>query len=472
MAKDSSAERLREALAAEVVAGAPAGDRLPSTREIARRWRVSPVTVQRAIAQLVAEGRVETRPGSGNFVRQARPAAPVDLGWQTTALGPGRGDTSAYGWTLRPTPEDGVNLHGSYPAEELLPARAVRSALARAARSAAAVERPPPAGIPELREWFARELADATPAGIAAPTGTDTVVVSGGQSALASVFRALAAPGDAVVMESPTYWGAIAAARHAGLRIVPLARSGNAVTPAALDEALASSRARLFSAQPHIANPSGETWTHAEGDALLDVVRAHGAFMVEDDWGHDLAFDGPTVPVATRDRDGHVVHIRSLTKSVSPALRVAGVTARGPARARIAADRTIDELYVSAVLQRAALDVLSAPGRAAHLRGTREALRARRDALAGHIRNLLPDGVLGPLPAGGLNLWLRFQVASARDLAELCARRGVGVSPGDEWFPAEPPAAFLRLNYSGPDAARFEEAVRAIAAAVEEAARG
>jgi DNA-binding transcriptional MocR family regulator len=67
---------------------------------------------------------------------------------------------------------------------------------------------------------------------------------------------------------------------------------------------------------------------------------------------------------------------------------------------------------------------------------------------------------------------LRFQVASARDLAELCARRGVGVSPGDEWFPAEPPAAFLRLNYSGPDAARFEEAVRAIAAAVEEAARG
>lgn len=67
---------------------------------------------------------------------------------------------------------------------------------------------------------------------------------------------------------------------------------------------------------------------------------------------------------------------------------------------------------------------------------------------------------------------MRLWVASARDLAELCARRGVGVSPGDEWFPAEPPAAFLRLNYSGPDASRFEEAVRAIAAAVEESAPG
>ena len=116
--------------------------------------------------------------------------------------------------------------------------------------------------------------------------------------------------------------------------------------------------------------------------------------------------------------------------------------------------------------------MLTAPGRAAHLRGTREALRARRDALVGHIRRHLPEDALGPLPAGGLNLWLRLRVASARDVAELCARRGVGVSPGDEWFPAEPPAAFLRLNYSGPDASRFEEAVRAIAAAVEEAAPG
>ncbi|HTI32638.1 MAG TPA: GntR family transcriptional regulator, partial [Miltoncostaea sp.] len=131
MSNDSSSARLREVLADEVLAGLPDGGRLPSTREIARRWGVGPVTVQRAIAQLVAEGLVETRPGAGNFVRHARPAAPVDRGWQTTALGPARVDTSAYGWTLRPTPEDGVNLHGSYPAEDLLPARAVRSALAR-----------------------------------------------------------------------------------------------------------------------------------------------------------------------------------------------------------------------------------------------------------------------------------------------------------------------------------------------------
>jgi DNA-binding transcriptional MocR family regulator len=177
--------------------------------------------------------------------------------------------------------------------------------------------------------------------------------------------------------------------------------------------------------------------------------------------------------VATRDTGGHVVYIRSLTKSVSPAIRVAGVVARGPARARIATDRTIDELYVSPVLQRAALDILTAPGRATHLRGTREALRARRDALVGHIRRLLPAGALARVPAGGLNLWIALPVAlSAREVADLCARRGLLVSPGDEWFPAEPPGPFLRLNYSGPDEPRFEEATRILAGAIEELAGG
>lgn len=76
--------------------------RIPAQRpSVSPRPRRRPSA--RAIARLVAEGLVETRPGAGNFVRHARPAAPVDLGWQTAALGPARADTSAYGWTLRPT---------------------------------------------------------------------------------------------------------------------------------------------------------------------------------------------------------------------------------------------------------------------------------------------------------------------------------------------------------------------------------
>ena len=468
MSDDSSSGRIAEALR-ELIASMPGGARMPPTREIVARWSASPVTVQRAVRRLVAEGLIETRPGAGNFVRHAPPAPRVDYSWQTTALGPARSDPGAIGSTMRSAPEDAIALNGSYPCAELLPARAVRTALARAARSAAAIDRPPGAGLPELRDWFARDLGRATPPGGSAPIGADVTIAPGGQSAIASIFRALAGPGEAVVMESPTFWGAIAAARLAGLRIVPVARQDGAVPPAVLDEALATSRARLFYAQPHLVNPSGETWTAAQAEATLEVARTHGGFVIEDDWGRDFAGDDAPPPVAARDADGHVIHIRSLTKSVSPAIRVAGVVARGPAQARIQTDRTIDELYVSGVLQAAALEVLTAPGRDAHLRATREALRARRDALAGHIGRLLPEGTLTRLPRGGLNLWLRLPEGTTAPLvAERCARAGLVVSPGDEWFPAEPAGAFLRLNYAGPHAARFEEAVGILGDAIRE----
>lgn len=443
------------------------GGRLPSTRRIAAEWGASPVTVQRAVRMLVAEGLVETRPGAGNFIRHARPAARADYGWQTTALGPVRIDRGAVGSTLQMTPDDALSLRESYPSDDLLPVRAVRAALRRAAGTRAAVDRPPPAGLPALRAWFARELAAVTPHGGDAPTAADVLVVPGGQSALSSTFRALAAPAEAVVMEAPTFWGAIAAARLAELRIVPVAREGDAVAPAALDEALTASRAKLFYGQPRFANPSGEAWTPARAAAIMEVLAAHGAFLVEDDWAHDFSLDGPTAPVAARDLDGRVIHVRSITKGVSPALRVAAVIARGPARARIQADRTINDLYVSGVLQAAALEVLSAPGRPAHLRAVHAQLRARRDELARLVRRHLPDGALPRVPTGGLNLWVRLpEDASAVEVAERCALAGLLVSPGDEWFPSEPTGPFLRLNYAGPSPARFEEAVRILASVI------
>ena len=132
MSEDSSPERLATHLRG-LARDLPAGGRLPSTRTIAARWGASPVTVQRAVRILVAEGLVETRPGAGNFIRHARPAARADYGWQTTALGPARIDRGAIGSTLRQSPDDVISLRESYPSDDLLPVRAVRAALTRAA---------------------------------------------------------------------------------------------------------------------------------------------------------------------------------------------------------------------------------------------------------------------------------------------------------------------------------------------------
>jgi DNA-binding transcriptional MocR family regulator len=457
---DSSSSRIVEDLRNWIGTAAP-GARLPSTRALVARYQASPVTVQLALRTLIGQGLVESRPGAGTFVRAVRAARPADYGWQTAALGSPRTRLTSVSTTLRDHPHDVIALHSGYPDRELLPERLVRSALARAARSGAVVARPPVAGLPELQSWFARELGEVTPAGVTPPRPSDVIVLPGSQSGLSSMFRALAGAGQPVLLESPTYWGAILAARQAGVRVVPVPSGPAGPDPDELARAFAESSARVFYAQPNYANPTGAQWPAARHDQVLDVVRAHGAFLIEDDWAHDFAITGTATPVAARDDRGHVVYLRSLTKTASPAIRVAAAIARGPARDRILADRTAESMYVSGLLQAAALDIVTQPGWQTHLRGLRHQLGARRDLLVSAVRDHVPQADLEHVPAGGLNLWLRLP--DGTDLPRLlsdCERAGLIIAVGDEWFPAEPTGPFVRLNYAGPNPAAFPEAAR------------
>jgi DNA-binding transcriptional MocR family regulator len=449
------------------IATAPAGARLPTTRSLVAEHRASPVTVQRALRELISKGLVESRPGVGTFVRSVRTPRPSDYGWQTAALGSPQSRIRV-STAMRSVPNDVIALHAGYPDRELLPERLVRSALTRAARGDTAVARPPAAGLPELQSWFARELGESSAAGVAPPTPADVVVLPGSQSGLSAVFRALVAGGRPLLMESPTYWGAINAAAQAGVPVVPVPTGPDGPDPADLDRAFAETGARLFYAQPTYANPTGAQWSAGRADQVLDVVRAHGAFLVEDDWAHDFGITTAPRPVAAQDDAGHVVYLRSLTKSVSPALRIAAVIARGPARERILADRSAESMYVSGLLQAAALDVVTQPAWQTHLRGVREQLRARRDLLVDSLRLHAPRAHVDAVPPGGLNLWARVPDGTDLDaLAQVCERAGVLIAPGDEWFPAEPAGAFLRLNYSGPNPSAFADGARILGEALD-----
>ncbi len=451
----SSSSRLVQALRDWINTAAPDA-RLPSTRELVGQFQVSPVTVQQALRTLAAQGLVESRPGVGTFVRAVRTPRSADYGWQTAALRSSSAAARAVSTALRSAPNDVIALHSGYPDRELLPERLVRSALARAARADAAVSRPPAAGLPELQSWFARELGAVTPAGVGAPVPSDVIVLPGSQSGLSSVFRALAGAGRPILMESPTYWGAIRAAQQAGVRVMPVASGPLGPDVEDLARAFTETSARLFYAQPNFANPTGAQWPAALHRRILDVVREHGAFLVEDDWAHDLGISGTPTPVAARDDGGHVVYLRSLTKSVSPAIRVAAVVARGPARERILADRAAESMYVSGLLQAAALDVVTQPAWQAHLRGLRRQLAYRRDLLLAALREHAPQATVDHVPAGGLNLWARLPDGTdLQRLADDCERAGLIIASGTEWFPAEPTGPFVRLNYAGPDPGAF-----------------
>jgi DNA-binding transcriptional MocR family regulator len=196
---------------------------------------------------------------------------------------------------------------------------------------------------------------------------------------------------------------------------------------------------------------------------VLALAEKRGAFVIEDEWVRDLWLDGvpPPASLVARDRHGHVVYIRSLTKTAAAGLRIAGMSARGPVAERLRRARLLDDFFVSGVLQHAAVEVLTGPGWPRHLRRLRAALRSRRDVLIAALARELPDWEVFQRPAGGLSLWVRLpEGTDEARLVERAAAAGVLVMPGTPWFPAESPGPHLRLSFAGADEERLAEAVR------------
>lgn len=454
MANDNTLDCITQELR-EVAESLAPESRLPSVRELMSRHRAGPSTVQRAVSQLVAEGLVETRPGRGNFVAQrTSSAAPADLGWQTVVLGGRMVSTDGLDELLEvPRPEI-IPLTAGYLPEDLQPLPQLAAAAARAARRPGVWGRAPSEGLEGLRVWLAHH-------GGAGLRAQDILVTSGGQAALSTAFQALAAPGSPVLVESPTYIGALAAIRAAGLRPVPVPTDRQGVRPDLLEEALSSSGARVFYCQPTYANPHGAMLASDRRDAVLRIVNDAGAFLIEDDPARDLFLEKePPPPLASQDTEGHVVYVRSLTKFVVPGLRVGALCARGAAGARLKAARIVNDFFVAGILQETALEFLTSPAWRRHMRIVRKILRIRRDALVEVVRRDLPQASLSLVPGGGLHLWLKLpdEVDDAL-LAEELRREGVLVSAGRHWFPAEPPGSFLRISYAGAEIDVLSEGV-------------
>lgn len=458
-----SADRVAVALR-DLARQLPENARLPSVRQLMREHGASPVTVQRAIAQLSAEGLVVARPGNGTFVAPApvsRAGAQPDLGWQEVALGgPGAGGdmTSGLMELLTIPPEDALSLSSGYLDPDLQPTAALAACLARAGRRPGAWGRSPVEGLDTLRGWFAGEAGARFGA-------HDIVICPGGQAALVTAMRALAGAAGIALVESPTYRGALAAAGAAGLQALPVPSDRDGIRPDHLAQALHRTGAGVVYLQPLHANPHGVSLAAERREELLDIAARAGAFLIEDDWARGLTFDGIAAPpLAADDVDGHIVYVRSLSKSASPGMRVAAVAARGPAGARLRAARVVEDLFVSAPLQHAALDLVSSPGWKRHLKALRAGLRERRNVMVAAVQQHLGPDALDHVPGGGLHLWVRLPDGTDEQaVVAAAAREGVVVSGGRPSFAAEPVGPHLRLTFGGAAPERLAEGVRRLA---------
>jgi DNA-binding transcriptional MocR family regulator len=447
--------RIADALRAKLDKLEP-GARLPSVRALTERHTASPVTVQRALAQLAREGRLVTRPGDGTFAAESSERAkPVDVSFQALALGDSSMPIDLANSPFAAASPSLIPLGTGYMDLASQPLALLRQASLRASKREHVWSRLPSEGLEPLRSWFAREI------GVSA---RQLLIVPGGQAALSVVIRALVAPGGPMLFESPTYFGALAIARAAGIRPIPVPSDAEGIVPAALEAAIARTGARVVYVQPTYANPTGSSMSGERRRALIELAQRASVFLIEDDYARDLTIDGQAPPPLVRSCPSHVVYVRSLTKTAAPGMRIAVVAALGPAFERLRTARAVDDWFVSGMLQETALELVGTPGWSRHIAQLRATLRIRRDAALEALRAELPALAPEHTPRGGFNLWL--PLPSGLDdvaVAKRAELEGVHINAGRLFYPAEAVGPHLRLSYAAAEPRELREGVRRLA---------
>jgi GntR family transcriptional regulator/MocR family aminotransferase len=429
-----AALRICDELKGQIEAGTLApGGLLPSTRALAGELGVSRTTVTEAYEQLLAEGFIETRPGAA--ARVSSSLGPSALPRVRRAREPSRVRLSAYGRRVRefpPPPLAGGRLladfrYGDMSAEDF-PAFAWRRALnAVIARRPQRLRYGDAAGAPELRAalqaylWRARHLRCDM---------EQIIVVNGSQQGLDLCARVLLDDGDRFVIEDPCY----AIARHIFLSVgaVPL-------SIAADDEGLQTARldtivdARVCYVTPSHQFPLGGVLSAGRRQQLLAWARRTGACIIEDDYDSEYRFDiGPIRPLQTMGEDANVIYLGTVSKTLSPALRL-GYLVVPPAMIDVftAAKRLADR-HTPTLDQQALAELMSSGAYERHVRRARRRNAQRRAALLDAISVHLGDAATIVGSDAGLHVvvWLNAIARNKEDaLITRAQGAGLGIYP-------------------------------------------
>lgn len=456
------------------------GERLPSVRRLARDLDVSLITVVQAYQVLAADGLVQATVGRGTFAGgpQVPPAAPAvsretlhaleGTEWQSSVPVHLRAPrVTAMEALLRPTVRSNViPLAGGIPDPTLFPVRA----LGRLWHRALAIEDPKflqygsPQGDPSLRGWIAGHCGSV---GIAARPD-DVLITSGSQQAIDLIARTFVAPGDHVLVESPTFPTAldVLEGRGANLIGVPVDADGMRIDVAA---ALAERyRPRLIYTIPTAQNPTGAAMSDDRRRRLAALARQHNLVVLEDDICSEFSYDGEA-PLAVKayDSGGHIILVRSFSKTVIPGLRLGCVVAHGPLMARLIEAKLVMDRFTSPLIQRTLWRYLSSRQYARDLRLAKETYRRRRDTVLRVLEASMPAGVVWTRPAAGFNLWLTLPPEiPAREAFNEALKDGVACGLGDLFLPHTPPPSGLRLSFADKPEEVLAEGVRRLSTAL------
>jgi DNA-binding transcriptional MocR family regulator len=424
------------------------GDRLPSVRELSRQRRVSLSTVMEAYRLLEDRGVAEVRPQSGHYVRvgSVRPGEEPDV-FEPSVV-PTEVTIGDVALRVMSSLRDAslVPLGAAVPHPDLIPLQALNRALVRVTRregaASCAYEVPP--GSEALRIQIARGLLSHG----CTVSPNQVVITTGCQEAIMLSLRAVCRPGDAVAIESPTYFNFLQAIHMLGLRAVEIPTHPlTGMQLEALRAAIEEQPVRACLLTCNFSNPLGSCMPEEKKRALVEMLAERDIPLIEDDLYGDLAFSGPR-PWAARayDRTGSVLLCSSYSKTIAPGYRVGWVVA-GRYQREIERQKIVENIASATLPQLTIAEFLATGGYDRHLRRIRRAYARQTTLLAQAVDRYFPPGTRMTRPAGGFVLWVQCpEYVDALQLYAQALEAGISIAPGPI-FSAHPAySRCIRLN--------------------------
>ncbi|PKO40414.1 MAG: 2-aminoadipate aminotransferase [Betaproteobacteria bacterium HGW-Betaproteobacteria-3] len=374
---------------------------------------------------------------------------------------------------LKITEQPGViSLAGGLPSPRTFPVEAMLAATQRVLTQDghAALQYAASEGHGPLRDWVAAELARQ-----GLKVGADQVLITtGSQQGLDLVAKILIDAGSRILVETPTYLGALQAFAPMEPEVVSVACDTEGVDLEALGQAQGGrNKARFLYVLPNFQNPTGRTMTEARRAALSRTAANLGLPLVEDNPYGDLWFDAPPpASLASRNPDG-CIYLGSFSKILAPGLRLGYLVAPRALYPKLLQAKQAADLHTPIFNQRIVAEVLKDGFIDRHVPTIRALYKTQRDAMLAALRNEMADlDVQWNTPDGGMFLWARLpEGLSAVELLPRAVRHGVAFVPGAAFYADGADPRTLRLSFVTASVEQIHTGIAALAAAVREAAQ-
>ncbi|MBB3176106.1 PLP-dependent aminotransferase family protein [Variovorax sp. Sphag1AA] len=307
------------------------------------------------------------------------------------------------------------------------------------------------------------------------PTGL--IVTTGSQQALDLIGKTLISPGDKVIVEGPTFLATIQCFRLYGAQLISAPVDANGVKTDELEALIAEHKPKFVYLIPTFGNPSGAMLSLERRKKVLEMAVKHGTVIIEDDPYGDLYFDKappPSLMSLTKEVPGSrelVVHCGSLSKVLSPGLRIGWMIGPAELLAKATMCKQFSDAHTSTFAQATAAQYLKSGRMPATLANVRKVYAERAEAMGAALRKELGDAITFTQPGGGLFFWARLtgangKVADANVFAKRAIEKLVAFVPGAPFYAEKPDVSTLRLSFATANVEKIKEGIARLGSAL------